>query len=164
MDVIIAHQAGHTETVATMGLALSERHLSLLKRLSRNLVLALDADAAGAQGLFRAIADVAAPAQDRERPLDWNLYVAPLDAELRVLLLPQGKDPDEVILEDDALWDNLILHAPAAMDYLLTTLVGATDLQDLRAKEALVEKLKPLFQSLEGSVRWATTCRSSPVL
>jgi DNA primase len=41
------------------------------------------------------------------------------------------------------------------MDYLLKTLVEATNLQDLPAKEALVEKLKPLFQSLEGSVRWA---------
>jgi len=155
MDVIVAHQAGYTETVATMGLALSERHLSLLKRFSRNLVLALDADAAGAQGLFRAITDVAAPAQDRERPADWNLYVGPLDAELRVLLLPEGKDPDEVILQDTGLWERLISQAPPAMDHLLATLVRATDLQDLRQKEALVERLKPLFQKLEGSVRWA---------
>jgi DNA primase len=154
MDVTIAHQAGYTETVATMGLALSEKHLSLLKRLSRNLALALDADAAGAQALFRAITDVAAPAQDRERPLDWNLYVAPLDAELKVLVLPEGKDPDEVILQDTGLWERLISKAPPAMDYLLATLVGATDLQSLREKEALVDKLKPLFNKLEGSVRW----------
>ncbi len=155
MDVIVAHQAGCTETVATMGLAVSEKHLSLLKRLTRNLVLALDADAAGAQGLFRAISDVAAPAQHRERPHDWFLNAASLDAELRVLVLPPEKDPDEVILQDKGLWERLVSQAPPAMDYLLATLVEATNLQDLREKEALVEKLKPLFQSLEGSMRWA---------
>ena len=155
MDVIVAHQAGYSETVATMGLALSEKQLSLLRRSTKNLVLALDADAAGAQGLFRAITDVAAPAQHKERPHDWFLNAASLHAELRVLVLPPEKDPDEVILQDRDLWESLVSQAPPAMDYLLKTLVGATNLQDLREKEALVEKLKPLFQKLEGSMRWA---------
>ncbi len=47
MDVIAAHQFGHANVVAAMGTALTEAQVSLIKRFSKRIVLALDADAAG---------------------------------------------------------------------------------------------------------------------
>ncbi|HWR71133.1 MAG TPA: DNA primase, partial [Dehalococcoidia bacterium] len=47
MDVIVAHQHGFTNVVASLGTALTEKHVGIVKKLTNRLVLALDADAAG---------------------------------------------------------------------------------------------------------------------
>jgi DNA primase len=54
MDLIMSHQAGTENTVAVSGTALTEKHLTLLKRLSDNLVFAFDADEAGLRATARA--------------------------------------------------------------------------------------------------------------
>ena len=55
MDVIAAHQFGYRNVVASMGTAITESQLGLLKRYSKNVVLALDADAAGQAAMTRAL-------------------------------------------------------------------------------------------------------------
>ena len=55
MDVIAAHQFGYRNVVASMGTAITESQLALLKRYSKNVVLALDADAAGQAAMTRAL-------------------------------------------------------------------------------------------------------------
>ncbi len=65
LDVIALHQAGHENVVSPMGTALSEHQLALLKRYSRRIILALDADAAGDQATLRGL-NIAREALDRE--------------------------------------------------------------------------------------------------
>ena len=55
MDVIAAHQFGSSNVVAAMGTAVTEQQIGLVKRLSRNIVLALDADAAGQGATIRSL-------------------------------------------------------------------------------------------------------------
>jgi DNA primase len=55
MDVLAAHQHGYRNVVATMGTAVTERQLALIKRLSQRVVMALDADAAGQMATLRTI-------------------------------------------------------------------------------------------------------------
>jgi len=91
MDVITAHQNGFSNVVASMGTSLTEKQVSALKKLTRNMVLALDADAAGEEATLRAVS-----------------YENILNAEVRVIILPQGKDPDDVIKESAQSWNSLM--------------------------------------------------------
>jgi len=55
MDVITAHQNGFDNVVASMGTSITDKQVALLKKLSRNLVLALDADTAGEEAMLRCV-------------------------------------------------------------------------------------------------------------
>ncbi|MFC1937796.1 DNA primase [Chloroflexota bacterium] len=102
MDVITAHQNGFSNVVASMGTALTEKHVSALKRLTRNMVLALDADAAGNEATLRSVG-----------------YENILDTEIKVIILPSGKDPDDVIKQDRETWQRLLGEALSIFDYTL---------------------------------------------
>ncbi len=80
MDVIACHEAGFAETVATMGTALTAQHVDLLRRRTEQLVLAFDSDSAG----------LAAALRGRE-------LFAQVGLDVRVVTMPQGADPDDVI-------------------------------------------------------------------
>ena len=87
-DVLALHQAGVTDTVAIMGTALTEQQLAELARAAGaegTIYLALDADRSGQQAMLRA----AKMAEDR-------------DVELRVVQLPEGSDPAELVAEGGA--------------------------------------------------------------
>ena len=80
MDAIACHEAGLTETVATMGTALTQDHVDVLRRRVSRLVLALDADSAGLSGVVRNL----------------ELFVVS-GLEVVVPSLPEGSDPDQVV-------------------------------------------------------------------
>ncbi len=81
-DVIAMHMAGLPIAVATCGTALVEGHLDLLRRFSERVVLAFDADEAGVGAALRGF----------ERSV-------PGDLDLRVAMLPDGKDPADVVAD-----------------------------------------------------------------
>src|SRR6185295_19476080 len=112
MDAIAAHEHGFANVVASMGTALTERQVALIKRYTRNLVLALDADAAGSEGMLRGH-DVLDSVLDHEAvPVpNWRGIVRmqeTLAADIRVLVMPPGRDPDDVIRDDPGAWSALI--------------------------------------------------------
>lgn len=84
-DVIAMHRADMPVAVATCGTALGEDHLDLLRRFSERVVLAFDADEAGAGAAIRGF--------DRS---------VPGDLDLRVAILPEGRDPADVVQDGDA--------------------------------------------------------------
>lgn len=83
-DVIALHLAGHPVAVATCGTALGEDHLDLLRRFSERVLLAFDADEAGAGAALRGF-ELAIPA----------------DLDMRVVVLPQGRDPADLVADGD---------------------------------------------------------------
>src|SRR6185295_16780329 len=112
MDAIAAHEHGFANVVASMGTALTERQVGLLKRYTRKLTLALDADAAGSEATLRGV-QVVADAVDREHTpqVDWRGVIRhqeTLAADIRDLTMPEGRDPDETIRADPALWRQLV--------------------------------------------------------
>src|SRR4030042_1111967 len=111
MDVLTAHQYGYTNVVASMGTAMTDKQLTILKGLTRNLILALDADAAGEEAVSRSGEMV-----DKMLPVPpefygWVKYEDAHNAEVKILILPQGKDPDEVIMGNASQWQKLITDA-----------------------------------------------------
>ena len=153
MDVLMAHQSGFKNVVAAMGTALSQEQLAILKPICKRLVLALDPDVAGDRATLRGL-EVAKESLDQRvvpvpTPRGLIRYETELDAELCILTLPDGRDPDEVIREDPAEWERLVREASPIMDYYFRALTADLDLNKAKDKAAAVEALLPLI----GEVR-----------
>jgi DNA primase catalytic core len=107
MDVIAAHQHGYGNVVANMGTALTERQLALLRQSTENFVLALDADEAGRMATKKGI-QVAAGGSDWQ---SLSRYRHELGAQIRVIKLPKGQDPDQIIRASPEEWRQLVAKA-----------------------------------------------------
>ncbi len=130
-DAIAAHQHGFPNVVASMGTALTERQARLLKRFSRDVVLALDADTAGQEATLRAVE-----------------YQDILGRDIRVVILPEGRDPDEVIRSDPENWPALLASAQPLLDYKFEAVSSALDLSQPRQRSQAVEELLPLLTAI----------------
>ena len=100
-DLIMAHQAGTQNAIATSGSALTVDHLRVLKRYAENLVFSFDADTGGEGATKRAIA----PAQQ----LEFNVKVA--------ILPEEDKDPAEIIKKDAQKWEKILENAKPIMEF-----------------------------------------------
>ena len=134
-DAIAAHQHGFANVVASMGTALSERQVRLLKRFSRDVVLALDADTAGQEATLRAVE-----------------YQDILGRDIRVIILPQGRDPDQVIRSDPEAWPVLLENAQPLLDYKFEAVSSALDLSQPRQRSQAVEELLPLLAAIGDKI------------
>jgi DNA primase len=117
-DVIALHAAGISNIVASLGTALSLAQVRLLLRYtdSKQVVLNFDADAAGAKAAERAIGEVADLAYQGE-------------VQLRVLNIPQGKDPDEFLKNQSADdYRALVAASPLWLDWQIQQLLADADL------------------------------------
>lgn len=102
-DVIAAHQAGYENVVATLGTALAESHVGLLKRFAKTVVLVYDGDEAGLNAAERALPRFLAQ-----------------DVDLRILALPEGLDPADYLAKDsDGGFGRLLSGAPSALEFKL---------------------------------------------
>jgi len=152
MDVMQAHQAGFDNVVAQMGTALTEAQIRQLKRYTRRFVLALDPDAAGVQATLRGL-EVARETLDRE----WEPVFDPrglvgfegrLGAEIRILSLPPGYDPDDLIRADRERWLALLRDALPVVEFYLQTLLRGADLDDAKERGRILESMLPLLRDV----------------
>ena len=111
MDVITLHQAGFTNTVAPLGTAFTSEQVNLLARYTKEIVLTLDADAAGQKAIRRA-----------------SELLAGSGLKVRVVSIPDGKDPDEYIKKNGAdRFAALLQGAVSDIEYRLLTAAGGID-------------------------------------
>ncbi len=156
MDVMQAQQAGFANVVAQMGTALTEPQLRQLQRYTKRLVLALDPDVAGVRATLRGV-EVARETLEQE----WEPVFDPrglvghegrLGAEIRVLRLPHGQDPDDLIRQDPQRWATLIEEAVSVVDFYLQILLEGLDLEDTKAKAQVVDTLMPVLRAVANPV------------
>jgi DNA primase len=138
MDVIMAHQNGIANAVASMGTAITETQVNILKKLSRNLILSLDSDAAGEEAMLRTVG-----------------FENIINAEIRIIELPEGKDPDEVIKEDTNTWNQLVTRAAPIVDYTFKKITARLDLDKARDKSLFVDRLLPIVAEISDPIRQA---------
>lgn len=156
LDVVALHQAGFTNAVSPMGTAITEHQLRQLKRYCRRVVLALDADLAGSQATLRGLS-VAREALDREPDPVFDArglvrHEGRLDADIRIISLPEGKDPDEVVAEDPSAWPALLENAQPVVDYVLDVLSVGQDLDDPKTKKDIARQVLPLIEDVVDRV------------
>jgi DNA primase len=159
MDVVLLHQSGWKNVVASMGTSVTEKQVDITKRLSKNIALALDADAAGEGATLRGV-EILAHSLDRKAmpiPLSSGLvkYENVLDAEIKVISLPQGKDPDEVVIENPTLWGNLVEQALPMLDFAFDVVISKVDINKAKDKSLAIEKLLPLIEEIKDPLRQA---------
>ena len=146
MDVIAAHEHGYRNVVASMGTALTETQVALLKARAQRIVLALDADAAGQEAMLQSLRTtwelVGSVAAGRRRTEVLN---RPDDiSSLRIALITEGKDPDELIRNDPSQWQRLLADAVPAIEFLMEAEAARLDIGSAQGKSTLVERLLPV--------------------
>ena len=135
LDVIASHQAGVVNVVATAGTALTETQLKNLSRLSQDVRLAFDQDKAGVAAAERAI------------PIAGKVGV-----NLSIVTIPSGKDPDELINQDPALWKKAIDSSEPALDWLLKTYQERLDLKTASGKKQFSDVSLAIVKLLPDAV------------
>ena len=136
MDVLAAHQHGWPNVIGSMGTALTMKQVEGIKRLTSNITLALDADLAGEEATLRGRA-----------------ILAYSNVEANVMPLPAGKDPDEVIKEEPALWQKLAEQAMPIMDFAFQSVISKVDVNRARDKSLAVQKLLPSIYEIRDPVQ-----------
>ena len=155
MDVLTAHQYGYENVVAFSGTSIVDKQLAITKNFTKNLILALDADAAGEEAVSRSGEMV-----DQMLPVPLSLYgfikyEDAHNAEVKILILPQGNDLDEVIKEDASQLQKLIADAKPMIDFIFESQVGKINLASARDKSIAVERLLPLLFEMKDPLRQA---------
>ncbi len=156
MDVIRAHERGFKNVIAQMGTALTGHQLNLLKRYSKQFVIALDADEAGINATMRSL-EVARETLDRDVEIRFDArglikHEGRLKADIRVATMPIGQDPDDIIQRDPVQWVNLIANAKPVVEYVIEKLSADLDKSDAKAKSAVAQRIIPLIEDVSDSV------------
>jgi DNA primase len=156
MDAITAHQFGYANVVASMGTALTESQVAQIKRGGARIVLALDADAAGQMATVRGIETMQGALDAEMQPVadarGLIRFERKLKAEIAVVRLPEGKDPDELIRKNPASWPSVVASARPFMDFTIDVVTSSVDASDPRQKSAIVTQLAPLLQQIPDRV------------
>ena len=135
MDVVASHQAGVKQVVATSGTALTLEQLRTLSKLTPNIKLAFDGDRAGLAATERAI------------ELGQQLGLT-----LRMITLPDAKDPDELIKRNPEAWTKAIADAQYVVDYLFERFGEEYDLTTAVGKRQYSDRLSTTLQRLADPV------------
>ena len=138
MDVIAAHQYGFDNVIASMGTSITDKQIGILKKMSRNVVLALDPDSAGSEAMLRCVD-----------------YENTLEAEIKVIVLPEGKDPDDVIKANADAWRGLVNNAIPVMDFTFDNVSARLDLTKVSDRSAACDRLYPIVNGITDIVRRA---------
>jgi DNA primase len=146
-DALMAHQAGFENVVASLGTALTPGQVALLTRYAKRIALAYDVDAAGAKaGTFGATA-----LEDLMRQLAPDHSGVELD-DVRVVQLPVGKDPDEVMRDNPDEWREVVRTALPIVDHLIDVHARAHDLRTPGGQARFVDAVLPIIRNLPNPV------------
>src|SRR2546423_3335994 len=171
VDAVIAHQHGTKQTVACIGSAITEKHIQQLKKLTRQVTLALDPDAAGASATDHGI-------QEALKTFDRTIVPVPLaaanhvagrrksheargmilleeqvDAEINVLQLPAGEAPDEVIRANPSLRDYAVSHPVPLVDYYFKAITADLTLRSPGGKTEAAKRLLPMIGMISDRIK-----------
>ena len=145
MDLVLSHQAGYKNTVATSGTALSDStvskenavsNLGLVRRISENIVLAFDADKAGLNASGRA-----------------GKIALALGMDVKVASLPAGVDPADLISKSGpAAWKEAIKDSKHIIEFLLNKVIESAGGDMRKAGREIKEKILPYVASLDSSI------------
>jgi DNA primase len=135
IDVISSFQVGVSNVVAIKGSALTEGHVHLLKRYTERVIFALDSDLAGDKAARRGI-DVASG----------------VGLDMRVAVMPTGKDPDEAAREDAVGLKKALKNAVGIYDYFIESSKKRFDLTSAFGKQKASEELLPILSKIENNI------------
>jgi DNA primase len=146
-DALMAHQAGFENVVASLGTALTPGQVALLTRYAKRIALAYDVDSAGEKaGTFGATA-----LEELIRQLARDDSGVALD-DVRIVRLPEGKDPDEVLRDQPDRWREEVRTAKPIVDHLIDVHARANDLRTPGGKVRFVDAVLNVLRGIPDPV------------
>ena len=135
-DVIAAHQAGFTNVVASLGTALTAGQVELATRYASEVALAYDVDLAGETATQRGLLEELVPLADK----------------IRVIRIPAGKDPDELVRSDPEGWRRAVAGRTELMEYWIQQTVATVDIQSVGGRRELTAVILPIIKRFTSPV------------
>jgi DNA primase len=142
MDLVLSHQVGLTNTVAVSGTAFADNtidneskinNLGLIRRLSSNIIFAYDGDSAGIRAASKSA-----------------MIALSLDMQVKIAILPEGKDPADIIKDNPKQWESIIKNSVDIITFHADRICQSTN--DIRVRGKLVrETIFPFISMIKNS-------------
>jgi len=135
IDAIMSYQAGVKNVVAVSGTALTPFHLKILKRYTNNLTTSFDMDVAGNSATKRGI--------NLAQKEEFNI---------RVVIMPKGLDPADIILQHPEDWKNLVKSAKSIMEFYFESAFSSHDASTAEGKKEISNILIPVIANIPNKI------------
>jgi DNA primase len=145
-DALMAHQAGFTNVVASLGTALTPGQVAVLTRYARKVALAYDVDPAGQSAGSFGVTELNNLISEVQQDGGVGL------TDVGVVRLPDGKDPDEVIRESPDLWREAVRTPDPILAYLIDYHAGRIDTRLADGRKRLVDAVMPTLRKVSDPV------------
>jgi DNA primase len=144
-DVLALHQAGIEEAVGVMGTAITEDQVGMLSQLTKEVVLAMDADRAGQEAMLRA-----------------QRKAIGRDMRLRVAAMPEGEDPAELAAEEEGAerFRGLVDGALALPEFQVGLVLDAADVASPAERDRALAEVAPVLAEMGESASREELVRS----
>ncbi len=134
-DVILCHQAGYENVVSSSGTALTPKQLDVLGRYTKKMLTAFDMDDAGKSATKKGI-DVALEK----------------DFDVRVIMMPEEKDPADIVSKNPKEWEEYIENAQPVMDFYFKNAFSKYNPSDPKQKIQVAKELLPEIKKIKNSI------------
>ena len=134
-DVIMSHQAGFSNTIASSGTALTEEQLKIIKRYTSNLATAFDMDSAGEIATKKGIG-----------------LALESGFNAKVIVLPENQDPADCIRKKDSLWSKSVENANHLIDFYIERAISKNDINSVEGKKNTASEILPVIKKINNSV------------
>jgi len=156
MDAIAAHQAGFKNVVAQMGTALTGFQVDEIRRLTGKMTMALDQDAAGQAATLRSLDVVLENFRTKTTNSSGpDGATKTVDADPRIIVMPPGQDPDEVIHRSPSDWSKLVESAIPATTFRINAITSQGETESPEGKARCVAEAAPFIHLLGGGIQQA---------
>jgi DNA primase len=135
-DVMAAHQAGFTNVVASLGTALTAGQVELANRYADGVALAYDVDLAGEAATQRGLVE----------------ELQGVVSKVRVIRIPAGKDPDELIRSDPDGWRAAVASAEELLPYFMERAASEVDMRQAQGRSAYTRRMLDLLRRIPDRV------------
>jgi DNA primase len=135
-DVMAAHQAGFGNVVASLGTALTAGQVELANRYADAVALAYDVDLAGEAATQRGLLE----------------ELGPVVSKVRVIRIPAGKDPDELIRTDPDGWRTAVADAEELLPYFMQRAASEVDMRQAQGRSAYTRRMLDLLRRIPDRV------------
>jgi DNA primase len=134
-DLLSLHQYGIKNAVATLGTALTDGQIKLLKRFTRNMAIAFDTDESGIKATIKSL------------PIFLENGVSP-----KIVLLPLGIDPDSFIhKEKKEGFKKKLYHAIPLMEFFINKIINQNDTSTINGKLTIMREVSPILSKLSDT-------------
>ncbi len=137
VDIILAHQAGYKNAVASSGTALTEEQLEMIRKISNRLIIAYDADKAGIKASERA----------------WQMALE-LGMDIKIAKMPSGSDPADLIKKSKKEWVEVIKNSVPIIDYMIEN-VKSVESEPRKLISAINKEVIPYISKLNSEIEKA---------